>query len=147
MELLIILVLILLNGFFALAELAVVSARRSRLQLRAEKGSALAKKVLAVQANPAAFLSTIQVGITSVAILSGAFGESLLAGPLAALLADIPPLAPWASEISLVLVVLLITYLSVVIGELVPKRLALAGAERLAMLVVEPVVGVTWLEE
>lgn len=140
MELLIILVLILLNGFFALAELAVVSARRSRLQIRAEKGSLLAKQVLAVQANPAAFLSTIQVGITSVAILSGAFGESLLAGPLANLVGGIPLLAPWASQISLVLVVLFITYLSVVIGELVPKRLALAGAERLAMVVVEPVV-------
>lgn len=139
MELLIILLLIFLNGLFALSELAVVTARRSRLQARADRGGVMARRVLRVQAEPGPFLSTIQVGITSIAILSGAFGESALAGPLADWLGRIEALAPWRQELATALVVLGITYLSVVIGELVPKRLALLGPERVAMAVVQPV--------
>ena len=124
MELLIILFLILLNGVFALSELAMVTARRSRLQARADRGGLLARKVLSVQAEPGPFLSTIQVGITSIAILSGAFGESALAGPLAEVVGQIPALAQWREELATAMVVLGITYLSVVIGELALDRTA-----------------------
>lgn len=139
MELLVVLLLILLNGVFALTEMAVVAARRARLQARVARGGKMAKRVLAVQAEPGPFLSTIQVGITSIAILSGAFGEAALAGPLAEWLSKLPALAPWREQIATALVVLGITYLSVVIGELVPKRLALLGPERVAMAVVQPI--------
>ena len=139
MEMLVILLLILMNGIFALAELAMVTARRPRLQARADAGGALAKRVLAVQAEPGPFLSTIQVGITSIAILSGAFGEAALAKPLADLIGEVQVLAQWREQLATAAVVLGITYLSVVIGELVPKRLALLGPERVAMAVVQPI--------
>jgi putative hemolysin len=130
-----ILVLILLNGFFAAAEIAVVSAREARLQTRAEGGDPRATSALNLQRKPGEFLATVQVGITLVATLASAVGGVEAARVLAPLLAEIPPLEPYASQIALVLVVLAISYASLVLGELVPKRLAIRQPERWAMAV------------
>ena len=130
-----ILVLILLNGFFAAAEIAVVSAREVRLQTRAEGGDPRATKALNLQRKPGEFLATVQVGITLVATLASAVGGVEAARVLTPLLAEIPLLEPFASQIALVLVVLAISYASLVLGELVPKRLAIRQPERWAMAV------------
>jgi putative hemolysin len=142
MEVLLILALILTNGVFAMSEIAVVSARQSRLEELADRGRLGARQVLALKAEPGAFLSTIQVGITLVGVLMGALGEAALAQPVREMLSSIPLLAPSADVLSLVLVVAGITYLSVVIGELVPKQLALLAPETLASLVARPL---AWL--
>jgi putative hemolysin len=143
MEIPFILVLILTNGVFALSEIAVISARRSRLTEMSERGSTGARQVIALQEDPGAFLSTIQVGITLVGVLMGALGEAALAQPVREVLARSPLLAPWADAMALVLVVAAITYLSVVIGELVPKQLALRAPETLAALVARPLAWVS----
>jgi putative hemolysin len=138
MDLLFILLLMLLNGVFAMSEIAVVSARRSRLQSLADAGRRGARTAIALQESPGGFLSTVQVGITLVAILSGAFGEAALAGPLAEWLSRFPALAPYAAGLALALVVAGITYFSVVVGELVPKQLALLAPEAVASQVARP---------
>ncbi len=132
MEIVLILVLILLNGIFALAEIAVIAARPARLQERIQQGDAGAKRALALRKSPNRFLSTIQIGITLVGTLAGAFGGASVASRIAVPLRDIAWLAPYAEAVSVALVVLAITYLTLVLGELVPKRLALANPERLA---------------
>ena len=128
----VILLLIVLNGLFSMAETALVSARRVRLEQAAERGDKRAAAALALHLEPTRFLSTVQVGITLIAILSGAFGEASLAGHRQSRLERIPALAPYPSTLASTVVVLVITYLSVVLGELVPKRLALANAERIS---------------
>ena len=133
MSILIILVLILLNGLFAMAEIAVVSANKLRLQQKAEAGSPAAQRALALAQNPTVFLSTVQIGITLVGIFAGAYGAATLSPPLAELLARVQFLAPIADPLAFGLLVVLITYLSLVIGELVPKRVALANPEGVAM--------------
>ncbi len=138
MEIGLILLLIAINGVFAMSEIAVVSSRKARLQKMADSGQPGAESALALHDDPSRFLSTIQVGITSVGILSGAMGESAFADPLAAWLDQFPLLAPYAKAIALGLTVLLITYLSVVVGELVPKRLALFWPEGIASIVSRP---------
>jgi putative hemolysin len=135
---LLILAVIGANGLFSMTELAVVSARRSRLQSLVERGRPGAALALGLQEEPGRFLSTIQVGITLVGILSGAIGQTVLAAPLATKLAALPPLAPFQQELALALVVIGITYLSVVFGELVPKRVALLAPERIASLMAAP---------
>ena len=125
MDLFLLVVLILLNGLLAMSEIAVVSARKARLQKLADDGSPGASSALALSHEPSAFLSTIQVGITTVGILSGAIGENALADPLTVWLSGIPLLEPYARGLSLTVVVVGLTYFSVVIGELVPKRLGL----------------------
>ncbi len=135
---LIILVLILINAFFALSELAIVSARPERLQAMAMTGQKGAAKALEMTREPASLLSTVQVGITLVGILAGAFGGATISGELAAVMTSWPLVGPYADAISLVLVVGLITYLSVVIGELVPKQLALQNPEAVAVRVARP---------
>jgi putative hemolysin len=131
-EILILVLLILTNGLFSLAEMAVVSARRVRLQQRAEEGSKGAKAALNLAAHPTRFLSTVQIGITLIGILSGAFGGATIAEWLAAYFARFPPLQPYSEAIGVAIVVTLVTYFSLVIGELVPKRLALNNAESIA---------------
>ncbi|MDR7482801.1 MAG: hemolysin family protein [Armatimonadota bacterium] len=131
-EVLIILLLVLVNGVFAMAEIAVLAARRSRLEQRAAAGDRGARVALELLRTPSRFISTVQVGITLVGVLAGAFGGATLARPLAAWLATIPALAPYAQATALGLVVLPITVLSLVLGELVPKRVALAAPEGLA---------------
>lgn len=132
-EITIILLLILANGVLAMAELAIVSARKNRLEERAEEGSRGAQAALELANNPGRFLSTIQIGITLIGILTGAFGGATLARELARLIAGIAPLAPYSEGISMALVVIGITYLSLVLGELAPKRLALNNAESMAV--------------
>ena len=140
MELLILIGLIVLNGVFALSELAVVSTRKARLQEKIDGGDAGAAAALDLAENPNRFLSTVQVGITLIGIVAGAFGGSALAQPLADLLRQaVPALEPYTSEIAFTLVVLFTTYLSLVIGELVPKRIALSDPERFASLIATPV--------
>jgi putative hemolysin len=138
MDIALLLFLILLNGVFAMAEIAVVSSRKSRLQRLAEDGSPGAGSALELHAEPSNFLSTIQVGITSIGILSGAIGETALADPLAAWLSSWDLLAPYAYAIALAVVVVVLTYFAVVVGELVPKRLALMAPEGIASLVARP---------
>jgi putative hemolysin len=130
-----ILILILLNGFFAAAEIAVVSAREARLETRAEAGDGRAQRALRLQRKPGEFLTTVQVGITLVATLASAVGGVEAARVLTPLLEQVTPLAPYASQVALALVVLAISYASLVLGELVPKRLAIRQPERWAMAV------------
>ena len=138
MDIVLLLLLILLNGAFAMSEMAVVSSRKSRLQSLAEDGSIGADAALELHQNPSRFLSTIQVGITSVGILSGAIGEAVIADPLSARLETIPLLEPYAHGIALTITVIGLTYFSVVVGELVPKQLALLAPEGIASLIARP---------
>jgi putative hemolysin len=135
---LVVVLLIFINGIFAMSEIAVVSSRKTRLQQWAEEGNARARAALELANNPNQFLATIQIGITLVGILAGAFGGATIARELAVMLSDITWLQPYGHPLSLVLVVLVITYLSLIVGELVPKRLALNNPERLAMAVAVP---------
>ena len=138
MDIFLLLGLILLNGILAMSEIAVISSRKSRLQRLADDGSPGAASALELSNEPSAFLSTIQVGITTVGILSGAIGEAALADPLTAWLASYPLLAAHAKGIALSLVVVTLTYFSVVVGELVPKRLGLLAPETIASLIAPP---------
>ena len=131
-EILILVLLILTNGLFSLSEMAVVSARKIRLQQRAEEGNNAAKTALRLAAQPTRFLSTVQVGITLIGILSGAFGGATIAEALAAYFAQFPALEPYSEAIGFWVVVAVVSYFSLVLGELVPKRLALNNAERIA---------------
>jgi putative hemolysin len=138
MELTLLGVLILLNGAFAMSEIAVVSSRKARLQRLVDDGMPGAGVAMSLHESPSTFLSTIQVGITSIGILSGAIGEAALAAPLAEWIGQVPLLAPYARALALGVVVVGITYLSVVVGELVPKRLALLKPEVIAAFVARP---------
>lgn len=131
-EILLILALILLNGVLAMSETAVVSSRKARLQQRAEDGDKSAQAALHLAEDPGDFLSTVQVGITLVGILSGAFGGATVAEYLETWLKAYPRITPYAASLSLGVVVVVITYLSLVIGELVPKALALNNPEDVA---------------
>ncbi len=135
LEVSLILALILLNGFFAAAEIAVVSARRSRLQVLAAEGHPGAQRVLALQQDPSRFLSTVQIGITLVGALASAIGGASVVRFLEPRLAALP--LPWSAAyveaVALLLVVAVISYLSLVVGELVPKKLALRRAVALAI--------------
>jgi putative hemolysin len=131
-ELAIIVVLILANGLFAAAEIAVVSARRGRMEQQAQLGRRGAIEALELMKNPNRFLSTVQVGITVISTLAAVFGGASLTAALEASIGAVPTLAPYATSIALSAVVLLISYLSLILGELVPKRLALQNAEGMA---------------
>ena len=137
-DILIILVLILLNGVFAMSELALVSAKRMRLERRAEEGSHGARAAIALADNPSHFLSTVQVGITLIGIFTGAFGEASLVSRLTPQVETIGLLAPYAYEIALFVVVLGITFVSIILGELVPKRIAMRHPETMATLIAPP---------
>jgi putative hemolysin len=138
LELTIVVGLILLNGFFAMAEMAIVSSRRLRLQQMADSGSRGAARALELADNPSRFLSGIQVGITLIGILSGAFGGATLGARFGIVLNEFPAINPRGPEIAFFLVVVAITALSVVVGELVPKRIALLKPERIASAVSHP---------
>jgi len=137
-DILIILVLILLNGVFAMSELALVSAKRLRLERHAQEGSRGARAAISLADNPSHFLSTVQVGITLIGIFTGAFGEASLVQRLRPQIEQVTPLAPYAYEIALGIVVLTITFVSIVLGELVPKRIALRYPEATATLIAPP---------
>jgi putative hemolysin len=122
----------LANAFFAAAEIAIVSARRSRLQQMIDDGQKSAKQALELAENPDRFLATVQVGMTLINTLAAAFGGASFSGPLATLFALVPFFRPYANTLALASVVALVAYFSLVLGELVPKRLALQSAESLA---------------
>jgi putative hemolysin len=145
MALLAIALLILLNGVFAMSEMAVVASRRARLAERVRTGDRGAASGLALHNAPNVFLSTIQIGITTVGVLLGAVGERAVATDIAALLAHIPALAPYREVLALSLVVVGITFCSLVVGELVPKRLALYHPEAVARVVARPMRWLSWL--
>lgn len=138
MDITLIVILIVINGIFAMSEMAVVSSRKARLQKLLGERRSGAKAALHLHDEPSRFLSTVQVGITSVGILSGALGEGALTQPIYRQLVQFPALAPYAEVIALVATVVLITYFSVVVGELVPKRLALLRPESIALAVARP---------
>jgi putative hemolysin len=137
-EIAIIAALVLLNGFFAMAELAVVSARRVRLKLLANEGKRGASLALRLAASPGQFLSTVQIGITLIGIVAGAFGGARLAQPLVPEIARVPLLAPYSEPVAFAVVVLGLGYISLVFGELVPKTLALKKPELMAARVAWP---------
>lgn len=137
-NILIVLALILANGVFAMSELAVVSARKVRLEQAALRGDSQARAALKLAKRPDNFFSTVQVGITLISIFSGAFGGSALAGPVAELLRQIPTLSAHADSLAFTLVVAIITYLSLILGELVPKQLALTMPEAIAKSIAGP---------
>jgi putative hemolysin len=138
LEIVIIILLILVNGLLALAEIAVVSSRTIRLQQQAAGGNRGAEIALQLADDPGRFLSTIQIGITLVGIFTGAFGGATLAEPLSMYLSQFQPIARFSGPIAIGIVVVTITYLSLVFGELVPKRIALTNPERTAAMVAPP---------
>ena len=135
LDIIIIFLLILLNGFFALSEIAIVSARKNKLETERKRGSKGAQRALSLRAEPDNFLSSVQVGITLIGIINGAYGGQAFAVYLAPFFEQFPATAPFADAIAMVLVVFLITYLSIVVGELVPKTMALNKPEKLAIAV------------
>ena len=137
-ELLVIFLLIALNGMFALAEIAIVTARKTRLQQAASDGNSGARAALELANAPTRFLSTIQLGITSIGILVGAFGGATLAKEVSESMDEVWLVGNYSEIISFGIVVVVITYLSVIFGELVPKRLALGNAERIASTLAPP---------
>ena len=138
MDIVLLLCLITLNGLFAMSEIAVLSSREARLRKLAGERRRGAQAALQLKNAPASFLSTVQVGITMVGILSGAVGEKALIIPLSQWLAAIPLLKNSAHSLAMVLVVVGLTYVTVVIGELVPKHLGLLLPERIASLIAGP---------
>lgn len=137
-EVLLVLLLILANGIFSMSEMAIVSARKIRLQQLANEGDESAKAALDLANNPDRFLSTVQIGITLIGILAGAFGGATIAEQIGLWVSGVPMFAAYSEAVGLIVVVLVITFLSLVVGELVPKRLALSNAERIAALVARP---------
>ncbi|GAM04664.1 hemolysin family protein [Novosphingobium sp. MBES04] len=137
-DLLVIVGLILLNGLFAMSELAIVSARVPRLQVSADKGNAAARTAIALAQDPGKFLSTVQIGITLIGIVAGAYSGASLGGPVGERLAMLGVPAAYADEVGFALVIVATTYASLVAGELVPKQLALRAAEPVAIVMALP---------
>ncbi len=144
-EILVILILILCNGFFAMSEIALVSARKVRLEQRAEDGDKGAKTALELTRSTSKLLSAVQIGISLVSMLTGVFGGVTLAERLTGVFANVPWLARYASPISFTIVVVVTTYFSLVLGELIPKKLALNNPEKIASRVSGFMRFVSWL--
>ena len=138
MEIFIIVGLILFNGLLSMAEMSVVSSRKSKLELEAKKGNKAAQRALELANEPDNFLSAIQIGITLIGILTGLFSGEAFAGDLAKIMAKVEFLEPYAYGISETLIVIAVTYLTLVFGELVPKRLGLAKAESISKVIAKP---------
>jgi len=134
-DIIIVFLLIVLNGFFALSEIAIVSARKNKLAAEGKLGKQEARRALKLQADPDKFLSSVQVGITLIGIINGAFGGQAFAGYLVPFFNQFAATAPFSEAIAMVIVVFLITYVSIVIGELVPKTIALNNPEKMAIAV------------
>lgn len=144
-ELLIILAVILINGILAMSEMAVAASRKARLQQRENDGDKGAKKVLNLLQDPNLFLSTVQIGITLVGVFTGAVGGATLAEPLALVLGQVPLLADFADSLAIGIVVIGITFVSILLGELVPKRIALHNPEQIASFLASPMIVVSRL--
>lgn len=137
-EIILLILLILINGFLALAEIALISVRKVRLQTRVDEGDRNADFVLKLTEYPSDFLSAVQIGITLIGIVAGAVSGATIGRHLGALLGNVPFLAPYSDLLGVTIVVILVSYLTLLLGELVPKRLALTDPEKYAMLVARP---------
>ena len=137
-QIIILLVLIIVNGLFVMSEIALVSARKGRLESLANKGDAKAKAALHLTENPEKFLSTAQIGITLISILTGVYSGEKFSEQLTPYIEKIELLKPYAPTVSIVLIVILVTFLSIILGELVPKRLGMLRAEKIARMVAGP---------
>ncbi len=144
-EILLITGLVLINGLLSTSEIALLSARKARLQALIDEGSKGAALAVRLAENPSRLLATVQIGITLVGIITGAVGGATLSDPLAHLLAQSAFLAPASKTIAVVIVVMVITYFSLVLGELIPKRLALSNPERIAVQMARPMAALAWL--
>ena len=138
MEILIILGLILLNGVFAMAEMSLVSSKRFKLETKKKQGAAGAEKAIELSEEPTKFLSTVQIGITLIGILLGMFSEKALTNDVQAFISKIDVLQPYAQNISSSVVVIIITYFSIVLGELVPKQLGITFPESISTILSRP---------
>jgi len=138
MEILIIFILIIINGLFAMAEIAIISSRKARLRQKIEAGHKGAEIALKLADEPGHFLSTVQIGITLIGVLNGALGETAIASNLSEIFSHFPVVAPHSNTLSLVIMVTGLTYFTVVVGELVPKRIALHNPEAIAVVVAGP---------
>ena len=143
LQILIVVAVILINAVFVLSEMSVASSRKARLQQRVNEGDRGAKTALRLLENPNLFLATVQIGITLVSVLVGAVGGVTLSEPLSALFMQIPALAPFAESLALGIVVVGITFVSIVLGELVPKRIALHNPEQIASILAGPMMVVS----
>jgi magnesium and cobalt exporter, CNNM family len=137
-DLLLVFVLILLNGLFAMSEIAIVSSRRARLVQMADGGNVGAQRAIQLSSEPTRFLSSVQVGITSIGILNGAIGEAAVVTRLNGWFEQVPALAPYAHPLAMGTMVVGLTYVSLIVGELVPKRLALTHPELIASIIARP---------
>ncbi|HEX5807667.1 MAG TPA: hemolysin family protein [Anaerolineales bacterium] len=144
-EVLIVLAIIVINALFVLSEMSVASSRKARLQERINDGDKRAASALKLIENPNLFLATVQIGITLVGVFLGAVGGARFSVPLGGLLGRIPAIAPYAESLALAIVVIVITFVSIVLGELVPKRIALHNPERIASLLAGPMIFVSKL--
>ena len=138
MEIFIIVGLILLNGILSMSEIALVSARKARLELEAKRGNKSAQTALKLAGEPDRFLSTIQIGITLIGILTGLYSGEAFAYNLSEVVRHVPVLEPYALGLSKTVIVIIVTYLTLIMGELVPKRIGMGYAERVSMLVARP---------
>ncbi|MDR0544865.1 MAG: hemolysin family protein [Odoribacteraceae bacterium] len=145
MEVIIILGLILLNGILSMSEIALISARKSRLEMDARRGSTSAGKALKLARNPDRFLSTVQIGITLIGILTGLYSGEAFAGDLAAFVERLDILAPYALVIAKTTIVIVVTYLTLVLGELLPKRLGMSKAEKISKVMAKPMNGLSFV--
>lgn len=138
MEIVIILGLIILNGLLSMSEIALVSARKSRLEMDAKRGNKSAQTALKLANQPDKFLSTIQIGITLIGILTGLYSGEAFAADFATIIAQVEPLSPYSLAIAKFTIVLIVTYLTLILGELVPKRIGMGAAEKVSMLIARP---------
>lgn len=137
-QFLVILLLTVGNGIFSMLEMSIVSSHQSRLESMAEEGNKSAKIVLKLRENPNKMFSTVQFGMTLVSLLTGVYGGTEMAGPLSQYVKMVPGLEPYAYTISMVTIVVVITYLTLILGELVPKRIAIDSPEKIACLLARP---------
>ena len=137
-DIFIILALIVLNGLFSMAEIALISARKVRLESQAAKGDLKAARALQLSGHPDSFLSTVQIGITLIGVLTGIYSGDNFKAPLQQWLSGFPLLQPYSAALSTVLIVIILTYLSMVLGELVPKRIGLSNPEKAAKILAGP---------
>jgi len=144
-EVVIILILIVINGLFSMAEIALVSARKARLEGQAVKGDLEAKRALKLASHPEKFLSTVQIGITLIGVLTGIYSGDSFKAPLQAWLEHFDALKPYSGTIATTLIVIILTYLALVLGELVPKRIGLSNPEKIAKLAAGPMRIVSWI--
>lgn len=144
-EVIILLILILVNGLFSMAEIALVSARKARLEAQAAKGDADAKRALELANHPETFLSTVQIGITLIGVLTGIYSGDSFKAPLQEWLQQFDAIKPYSSSLATTLIVVVLTYLSLVLGELVPKRIGLSSPEKIAKSAAAPMRVISWV--